>query len=108
MSKQQPLMKKSPLKALLWILLIPGQLILDAIFFSLGASLDSALFSNRAEDAVGHGMPVFTMLIGIVLAVVTILVIIVAIILTITRMIIISRNNKLIEQMEQRMPMNAE
>ena len=102
MSKQKPLIRKSPLKALLWMLLIPGQLLLDVIFFSLGASMDAALFSNRPEGAVGHAMPVFTMLIGTVVAIVTIIVILVAIILTITRMIIINRNNKLIEQMEQR------
>ncbi len=102
MSKQKPLIRKSPLKALLWMLLIPGQLFLDAVFFCLGASMDAALFSNRPADAVGHGMPVFTMLIGIVLVIVTIIVILVAIILTITRMIIINRNNKLIEQMEHR------
>lgn len=86
--------RKSPAIALLWLLLIPGQLILGVLSVALGAWLDTMLFADRAEDAVGHGAPVFSLIIGFIVIAVTVIVILVAIILTIVGMIRINKRNK--------------
>lgn len=85
---------KSPLKAFMWLLLIPGQLILAAAFMALGTWMDAGLFSHKAENVTGHGMPVFSMIFGIIAVIVTVVVIILAVILTIAGVIRICRNNK--------------
>lgn len=88
--------KKSPCRALLWLLLIPGQIVVGTAFVALGAYMDSVMFSHPAPDTMGHGMPVFSLIFAIVAFVVTIIIVILSIIITIVRASAINRNNKMI------------
>ena len=93
--------KKSPAFALLWLLLIPGQMMLAGALFSLAASLDAASASNRPDDVIGHPVPVFSMMMAGIIILVTVVVILVSIIVTIVRFIAIRRQNKAIDQYMQ-------
>ena len=67
-------------KALLWLLLIPAQLLLGALFTLLGAVIDSAIFSGGGQ---GHGIPLCTVLFPLIAAAVTVIVIVFALVKTI-------------------------
>lgn len=69
--------EKSPL---LWLLLIPFQLLAGAFFFWIGTRLDLALFSH---PGYGHGVPFFSAIFFLIAVVATILVFILALVLTI-------------------------
>lgn len=62
----------------LWLLLIPIQLVLGALTYFAGISLDLAIFSGG--EGQGNGMPIFSVLLLIIAAVVTVIVVIVAIV----------------------------
>ena len=68
--------------ALAWLLLIPGQLILDVILLTLGAYLDTALADT---DNPGHPAPAIVLLMMFVAAVFTVIIPLVSIILTIVK-----------------------
>ena len=82
---------KSPIRAFLWLLIIPAQLMVDVILISLGAYMDSRLFENSGVQ--GHGMPIFTVIMPIVALVLTIIAVIVSIALVIIRYASISKKN---------------
>ena len=73
-------MEKKQASPLLWLLLIPGQLIAGVLFFMLGITLDRMIFSNSGQ---GHGMPIFSVLFLLIAAVVTLIVIVLSIVLVI-------------------------
>ena len=75
--------KKSPARAFLWLLMIPAQLVLDMLLIAAGAGIDSRIFGS--DEAVGHGMPIFTVLMPILAIVLTVIVVILSIVLTIVR-----------------------
>ncbi len=93
--------KKSPALGLLWLLLIPGQFVLSGVFFSLAASWDAAVVSDRPDDVIGHPVPVFSMMMAGIIILITVVVILVSIVVTIVRIIAISRHNKAIDQYNQ-------
>ncbi len=73
-------MKKKKASPLLWLLMIPGQLIVGILFVFVGTRIDLALFSG-AEG--GHGIPIFSVIFLLIAAVATLVVLIVAIVLVI-------------------------
>ena len=72
-------MKRNKESSLLWLLLIPGQLLVSIFFVWIGIRLDFMIFSGGEG---GHGIPVFSA-IFFVIAAVTIVVLILAVVLTI-------------------------
>ena len=73
--------KKNRVRSLLWLLLIPGQIVLGRLFISFGTVIDEIIFSN--PEAQGHGIPIFSVIFLIIAAVVTLIVFVLAIVLTI-------------------------
>ena len=86
--------KKSPGLAFLWLLLIPAQLIIDAILFFLGVSMDSIIFSGNG-DVQGHGIPIFSVILPLIAIGITIFVIILSIVLVAVRYSRIKRRNEM-------------
>ena len=76
MNNQRIKKKPSPV---LWLLLIPAQLVLDVILFWLAVFVDTAILPD--PNALGHPAPALTLISVIVLPVITIIVGIIAIIL---------------------------
>ena len=72
---------KSLIRAFLWLLIIPAQLVMDVILIALGAYIDSRIFDNPGVQ--GHGMPVFTVIMPIIALLFTIIAVIVSIVLVI-------------------------
>jgi len=89
----QSMKKCNPAKALLFLLIIPAQLILGILFVLLGVYVDSQVLFSNAGSAQGHPFPAFSLVFSLIAAVVTIIAIIAAVILTITSFIRISKNN---------------
>ena len=61
--------------------------------------MESSMYANRPDDAVGHPVPFLTVLFAALAVFLMVIAIVVSIILTIVRMIVISRRNKRIDQM---------
>lgn len=74
-------MKKKKLSPLLWLLLLPCQLIASGLFIWLGSRLDLYLLTN--SNAHGHGAPFFSVLFLLAASVMTLIVFILALFLTI-------------------------
>ncbi|MBO4900426.1 MAG: hypothetical protein J5509_09040 [Lachnospiraceae bacterium] len=91
--------RKSPALALLWLLLIPGQLIISGLITTIGATLEASMYAERPDDVVGHPAPFITVMFALVGTFLVVIAVVVAIILTIVRMIVINKRNKLIDQM---------
>ena len=91
--------KKSPALALLWLLIIPGQLIISGLITTFGATVEASMYADRPDDVVGHPAPFLTVLFALVGTFLVVMAVVIAIILTIARMIVISKRNKLIDQM---------
>ena len=64
----------------MWLLLIPGQLLVSIFFVWIGIRLDFMIFSGGEG---GHGIPVFSAIFFVSAAAVTIVVLILAVVLTI-------------------------
>lgn len=64
----------------MWLLLIPGQLLVSIFFVWIGIRLDFMIFSGGEG---GHGIPVFSAIFFVIAAAVTIVVLILAVVLTI-------------------------
>jgi hypothetical protein len=62
----------------LWLLMIPAQLVLGALFSFLGMRIDIAIFSGGGQ---GHGAPIFSVLFPIIAVILTVVVIILSLIL---------------------------
>ncbi len=73
-------MKRNNGSSLLWLLLIPGQLLVSIFFVWIGIRLDFMIFSGGQG---GHGIPVFSAIFFVIAAAVTIVVLILAVVLTI-------------------------
>lgn len=73
-------MEKKQAPPLLWLLLIPIQLIAGVLFFFLGITLDRIIFSTPGQ---GHGMPIFSVLFLLIAAVVTLIVVVLVIVLVV-------------------------
>lgn len=73
-------MKRNNGFSLLWLLLIPGQLLAGIFFVWIGILLDFMIFSGGEG---GHGIPVFSAIFFVIAAAVTIVVLILAVVLTI-------------------------
>ncbi len=73
-------MKQNKVSPLLWLLLIPGQLLAGVFFVWIGICLDLMIFSGGEG---GHGIPVFSAIFSLIAAAVTIVVLILAVVLTI-------------------------
>ena len=73
-------MKRNNGFSLLWLLLIPGQLLVSIFFVWIGIRLDFMIFSGGQG---GHGIPVFSAIFFVIAAAVTIVVLILAVVLTI-------------------------
>ena len=73
-------MKRNKVSPLLWLLLIPGQLLVSIFFVWIGIRLDFMIFSGGEG---GHGIPVFSAIFFVIAAAVTIVVLILAVVLTI-------------------------
>ena len=86
-------MKKSkhPVFALLWLLLIPAQLVIDTIIISLAAYGDVSMADSHA---LGHPAPALSILASLAAVVITIIVFIISIILTIVRYSILNKRYK--------------
>ena len=83
-------MKKSkhPIFALLWLLLIPAQLVIDTIIISLAAYGD---VSMADPDGGGHPAPALSILASLAAVILTIIVFIISIILVIVRYTILNK-----------------
>ena len=79
---------KYPILALLWLLLIPAQLIIDFILVSIAAYGD---VSMADPNAYGHPAPALTILASLTAVVLTIIVAIMSIVLVIVRYIILNK-----------------
>lgn len=64
----------------MWLLLIPGQLLVSIFFVWIGIRLDFMIFSGGEG---GHGIPVFSAIFFVIAAAMTIGVLILAVVLTI-------------------------
>ena len=84
--------KQNPLTALLWLLLIPAQLIAGALFILLGTVLDSYIFSG-AGSGQGHPAPFLTLIFALLAGGATVIIIIVSIVLTIVHLVKNLRQN---------------
>ncbi len=73
-------MKRNNGSSLLWLLLIPGQLLVSIFFVWIGIRLDFMIFSGGEG---GHGIPVFSAIFFVIAAAMTIGVLILAVVLTI-------------------------
>ena len=73
-------MKRNKESSLLWLLLIPGQLLVSIFFVWIGIRLDFMIFSGGEG---GHGIPIFSAIFFVIAAAVTIVVLILAVVLTI-------------------------
>ena len=73
-------MKRNKESSLLWLLLIPGQLLVSIFFVWIGIRLDFMIFSGGEG---GHGIPVFSAIFFVIAAAGTIVVLILAVVLTI-------------------------
>lgn len=71
-------MEKKQASPLLWLLLIPCQLIVGALFAWSGTLLDRAIYANA--EAYGHGVPIFSAIFLLIAAVVTLAVIVFALV----------------------------
>lgn len=80
-------MKKHPL---LFLLIIPAQLLIDAVVFFFASMADTAIVDPAAQ---GHPMPVFTLIAFFVLGILTVAAVIVAIVLTIRGVVRKRRGN---------------
>ena len=61
-------MKRNKESSLLWLLLIPGQLLVSIFFVWIGIRLDFMIFSGGEG---GHGIPVFSAIFFVIAAAVT-------------------------------------
>ena len=86
--------KKSPARALLWLLLIPGQLLLDAGLITAGTMLDVSLQSGGSGDHMGHMVPFFSVIFILAAGLFTLIAVILAIVLTIVRYSKIKKTNR--------------
>ena len=73
-------MKRNKVSPLLWLLLIPGQLLAGIFFVWIGIWLDFMIFSSGEG---GHGIPIFSVIFLVIAVAVTIVVLILAVLLTI-------------------------
>ncbi len=92
-------MKKNPAAAFLWLLLIPLQLVLNAVLISLGAYADVSL-ANPASQ--GHPAPAFSLLAALAGVFITIIVTVAAIIITAVRFSILKKRKRDQEEKELR------
>ncbi len=91
--------KKSPALALLWLLLIPGQIGVAMLLFTAGALIDEYIIFGGSASTQGHPVPFITIIFTIIAVVASFVVFILAIILTIVRFNKISKNNKMLDNM---------
>ena len=87
--------KKSPALALLWLLLIPVQLLLDVVLISAGAMLDVSLRSAGSGEHLGHMIPFFSVIFMLAAGLFTLIAIILAIVLSIVRYSKIKKANSI-------------
>ena len=93
---------KNPLRALLWLIMIPVQLLIAILLVILGAYIDGNVLFVHTPETHGHGFPVFSMLLFFFAAFVTVIVIIVSIVITIVRLVVLTnRNKKLYNYLQQ-------
>ena len=79
---------KHPAFALLWLLMIPVQIVLDVVMISLGALADTSMAN---PEALGHPAPAVTLVSGIAAVIFTIVVFLLSITLTIVRAVILKK-----------------
>ena len=79
---------KHPAFALLWLIMIPVQIILDVVMISLGALADTSMAN---PEALGHPAPAVTLIAGIVAVIFTIFILLLSITLTIIRFVILKK-----------------
>ena len=79
---------KHPAFALLWLLMIPVQIVLDVAMISLGAFADTSMAN---PEALGHPAPAVTLVAGILAVIFTIVVFLLSITLTIVRSVILKK-----------------
>ena len=82
---------RHPIFALLWLLLIPAQLVIDAILISLAAYGDVSLAD---PDALGHPAPALSILASLAAVLFTGIVFIISITLVIVRYSILNKRYK--------------
>ena len=87
---------KKPAAALLWLLLIPAQLVIDLVLTTLGAYADTAV-ADTANN-LGHPAPGIVILALAVSAVFTLIVPVVSIIITIVRFVTLNKAYKAYER----------
>ncbi len=83
---------KRPATALLWLLLIPAQLIVDIVLITLGAYADTAVADT--SNNIGHPAPGLVLLALAVAAVFTVIVPVFSIIITIVRFAVLNKAYK--------------
>ena len=76
--------------AVYYLLRIVINAVISVLIFVAGAAIDSAIFSHPAEDAHGHGVPIFTVLCFIV----ALLFFVISTIVCIIKAIRSTKNNK--------------
>ena len=86
--------KKNPLRALLWLIIIPVQIFIGTLLVILGAYLDGEVLFVHAPDTQGHGFPAFSLLLFILAAFATLVIVIASIVVTIVRLVILTNRNK--------------
>jgi hypothetical protein len=90
--------RQNPFKALLWLLLIPAQLILGFLFVFVGVIVDGKFVFSMAEKTAGHPMPTVSLIFAMLAIVATVFVICVSILLTVIRFLQICRSNRKVER----------
>ena len=78
-------MKKCAEYPLLYLLMIPGVLILDVILYLLAAWIDASHLPSGS--GMGHPVAIATILVTIIIAILTTVVVVLSIVLTITRFV---------------------
>ncbi|MCR5269366.1 MAG: hypothetical protein K6E16_12730 [Lachnospiraceae bacterium] len=81
---------KHPAFALLWLLGIPVQIVIDILLFTLGAMADTAI-ANPGADQLGHPAPAFTIIALIIVVIFTIIIPLASIIVTIVRFAVLNK-----------------
>ena len=79
---------KHPAFALLWLIMIPVQIILDVVMISLGAFADTSMAN---PEALGHPAPAVTLIAGVVAVIFTIIILLLSITLSVVRFVILKK-----------------
>ncbi len=82
---------KHPAFSLLWLVMIPVQLLLDAGMITLGTLADTAIAN---PEALGHPAPAFTLIAGFLALIFIVVIFLLSVTLTIIRFVVLKKKRE--------------